>query len=203
MNFWVKPTGRRSPGQYISDSGAGLNSPAIIWDFTPDKLEVFTPSYARTGSDGPTLLLNTWYHVVIGFKDNATTDITTFIVNGDVTHKLTSTALSKQVFSAKDAPLAIGACQQGFWNGLTRIDEYAVYDLSGMSQAQYDAKLVRLAAHYSAKPRPSVEPAIESSAEAAVGVSPQCNDDSESSTNSATLRRLASPTAPPSEKEAR
>ena len=153
VEMWVQVDNPNIPS-YLFESG--INDPAVIHGFVtgPDSnvngLELFQGT--RTDDAGPhTLADGQWHHVVIG---NDTAGQHTMIIDNG----------TPQTFSGNSGPimsqfalsnLGVGAIgrETNVVNGLDgRIDEFAIYDLSGA--ADFAAALGDIAGHY-AVPEPS------------------------------------------------
>jgi len=134
-------------GRYIFEVGTG-NVPSAIYNFNAASLELFSPG-GRTGAAGPTALADgNWHHVVIGYKDNGVSgDTHTFIIDGG--SPTTFTSINNQQFATNQLFL-LGADHFGTNPFGGAVDELAVYNLTGLSQAQFDAKLSSITAHRNA-----------------------------------------------------
>lgn len=145
VEMWTRAT--VTPGaHYLFEVGTG-NSPSVIYGFNPSVLELYAVSNGRTGATGPTALADgQWHHVVIGYKDNgASGDASTFIIDGGT--PATYTLPSNQQFLANGQHLIVGADINGGSRYGGNVDELAVYNLSSLSQAQFDSKLAAIASH--------------------------------------------------------
>jgi len=144
IEMWTRAT-EHTAGRYLFEVGLG-NNPSVIYNFNATAMELFSPG-GRTGAGGPTTLTDgQWHHVVIGYKDNgASGDVHTFIVDGGTPVNYTN--VNNQQFLADNQHFIVGADITGSNRYGGNIDELAVYNLSGLSQAQYDAKLTSIAGH--------------------------------------------------------
>jgi hypothetical protein len=151
IEFWAKLPS--SDAMYLSDCwrvGESTNEPAVVSGYTDSHLELYR-SAARTGAAFPTIADNAWHHVVIGLDGSIGT--ATMIVDGDYAGR--ATAAMNGLLSAHGGRLSIGRSMTDTDNLVGMIDEYAIYDMSGMNSSQYDVKLQHLADHYSvAAPEP-------------------------------------------------
>lgn len=145
IEMWTRAT-VTSGAHYLFQVGAA-NFPSVIYGFNPSALELYAVAAGRTGAGGPTALADgNWHHVVIGYKDNgASGDTHTFIIDGGAPVNFTN--VSNRTFDANNQHLIVGADIGGGSRYGGNIDELAVYNLSGLSQAQFDAKLAAIASH--------------------------------------------------------
>ena len=169
IEYWFKADVDSGAGYVFDPLGAavGGNSPAVIHGFNANTTELFYYTGDRTGSQSD-LLFNDgqWHHVVFAVNcDGATTtsDQIDIAVDGVVTTNFMSLPTAKLDLTGA---ICLGACKPtsapgvndyataaeagGVWDGFSgQIDEFAVYDLSGMDTAAVATKLSSLASHYS------------------------------------------------------
>ena len=159
LEYWMKLDTASGATYIMNAAGYGYgyyDTPSIIFDFTVDTQELYT-AVGRTGAAFGTISSDTWYHVVIGVKGSGTDipSVQTCIYNGDVDNALTANS-AMMAFSA-ERTMTVGS--HGNLNVHTptgMIDEFAIYDLTGLSQTEYEAKLASIAGHCSAVPEPGM-----------------------------------------------
>ena len=150
VEFWVQMNDYAgTQGTYIANfmGTGGGDCPGIVYGYTTDTLEIY--GGGRTGDSGATVTDAGWHHVVLANYGNGV-DIgvanrADLIIDGAVTTVLGSNAQPQMNVN--------GALNVGRWtdwggtdfNG--KIDELAIYDLSGMSEAQIAAKLGDISGH--------------------------------------------------------
>jgi len=155
LEMWVRPQGA-DPGDrfdYLLEArGAGVNSPGILFDYgNNDRVEVFGGG-GRTAEGGPVLVNDVWQHLVIGNFGSAN-DRIDFYLNGVAAGNV---AYPQNVPFGTN-PIAVGNSvpdNANFDHFAGQIDELAIYDLTGQSVEQINAKLLGLATHYSLVPEP-------------------------------------------------
>jgi len=151
VEFWLNLDTITS--SYITTAGGGA-APAIISGFTETNMELYiNPGTAsRTGSEFPSLVADTWYHVVLGYKSNGGggADVATCILDSTLGHSLTSSSAVQSLIYNTDTALSVGGIGTNGFKINGAIDEFAVYDLSSLGQSAYETKLTSLAGHYSA-----------------------------------------------------
>ena len=134
MEFWMQATGDNTGerADYLMNFGASPdNSPAFIYDFKPDQLEIFGGGAGRT-DNGPVLTDSDWHHVVWVFYGDGSSGVANRCEAWvDGTSIGNSRATFSRAFQANQRAL-IGAATTGGVNGFEgRLDEVAIYDLSG------------------------------------------------------------------------
>ena len=167
IEFWMKADGSLagSRGDYLVHAGGppngpGANNPAAIFDFGvggDNKLELYSGA-GRTAGNGPTIDDNDWHHVVMTFYGNdvglGVADRVDIAVDGTV-----AANIGRNGFWARfelDEALRIGAAYANGTNGFEgRIDEVALYDLSGLTEAQVAARTAQIAAHHALAAQPA------------------------------------------------
>ncbi len=150
VEFWIQMDGGfgMARDQYMANFGpAGAdNAPAFIHGYTVDRLEVFAGASGRSSLDGPVLADNGWHHILWVNHDAAPSGadnrVDVFVdgtlypdAGGTFNHPISLTRL------------LVGAATVTPVNGFTGvIDEFAVYDLSGLAADQIEAETARMAA---------------------------------------------------------
>ena len=157
IEFWVKDdttepgVGNAYIANVIGTSGdtSDSNSPGVIYGFEDGKFELYADSDGRAGNDGPSVTDNDWHHVVFAFYGDGTVgaaDRLEVSVDG-VVNSIARGSFSKQIDNRES--LILGAALNTGVDAFTgRIDEFAIYDLSGLSEAEVAAKVTKLAGHY-------------------------------------------------------
>lgn len=144
IEMWAKATAH-TDGRYIMEVGtAGQtpNRPAVIYNFNTGALEMFGGG-GQTGPTGPMALADgQWHHIVVG--RHAGSGNHTFIIDGGAPQTLTG---FDQPFHADNHSIILGAASNASARFGGSLDEYAVYDLTGASLAEFDAKMADIAAH--------------------------------------------------------
>ncbi len=157
VEMWVKPDGSLagSRGDYLLN--AGNNNPAFIYDYGvggDNKVGLFGGG-GRTDPGGPSIDDNGWHHLVATFYGNGAgfgvADRVDVALDGVVT------TVPRGGFSS-GFDLGLTAAQQlviggAFADGHAsmfegKIDEVALYDLSGLTEAQVAARTTQIAGHY-------------------------------------------------------
>lgn len=130
-------------------AGGVWDTPSVIFGFSGASQELFSAP-GRTADAFGTTESNTWYHVVMTNRYNEDeTYEQTCIYDGDIANSLTASA-EMMPFSAT-ASMTIGSHVLLTYHMMTgMMDEIAIYDLTGLSQEAYDAKVANIAGHYSA-----------------------------------------------------
>lgn len=154
VEFWMQATGPNTGNRadYLINFGnvSADNSPAFIYDFEPDTLEVFGGSAGRTGSS-PAVADTNWHHVVWVFYGDGITGVANRCelwldgVNAGNVRDTYSRAIKL------NQRLLVGAASAAGANGFEgRLDELAVYDLSGYGdETGVGAKVTQLVGdHY-------------------------------------------------------
>ena len=166
IEMWVKPDGSLagSRGDYFLN--AGNNNPAFIYDYgVGGDNQVGLYAGNRTDADGPSIDDNGWHHLVTTFYGNGAgfgvADRVDIALDGVVM------TVPRNGFSS-GFDLGLTAAQQlvlggAFADGRAsmfegKIDEAALYDLSGLSEAQVAARTAQLAGHYLLASGPSSTP---------------------------------------------
>ncbi len=135
VEFWLQAQGDNSTERqdYILNfgPGGGDNSPAFIYDFKPDQLEMFAGS--RTDG-GPTFNDENWHHVLWVFYGDGNVGVTNRVdafLDGTKVGNIRNTFTKPINLSSR---LLVGAALPGGVNGFQgRIDEVAIYDLSSLA----------------------------------------------------------------------
>ncbi len=145
IEMWTRADAPPTVSQYIMEVGTSdvdPNRPAVIYNSNPQALEMFGGG-GRTGAGGPTALSDgQWRHVVVG--RDAASGSHTFIINGGTPQTFTD---FNQPFYADNRAITLGAASNGSAGYRGSLDEYAVYDLSGATAAEFNAKMAEIAAH--------------------------------------------------------
>ena len=132
-------TGGDNPSVYFDNSSAGADN----------KIELFRIN--RTGANGPSLDDTNWHHVVLAFYGNGTTigvaNRTDVVLDGVVAGNVADGNFSANM--GLSGALTVGARFATGASGFEgRIDEVALYDLSGLSVSEVTSKVGTLAGHY-------------------------------------------------------
>jgi len=160
VEFWVQvPTTaiEHRSGQYILNMRSGIyvpppygeNKPGIIFNWPENliKNEVQLYHAGKATHGGPVLEDDCWHHIILVFYGNGT-DLgvaprVDAVFDGQVQ------TLDRAGFSASfnlDGPLWVGAAGQDLaWPFRGRLDELAFYDLSGLTVAEIEARVVEMA----------------------------------------------------------
>ncbi|MCX6925847.1 MAG: hypothetical protein NT154_21970, partial [Verrucomicrobia bacterium] len=152
---WMQFQGQNgvAVNEYIANV-AGNNTPALIYGYNVDRLELFNNTGGRSGTNGPTVADNNWHHVLWVNYDTAPgsfnpgTNVNRVEVYIDGTVKTNAGGGFNQVVSLTS--LIFGAAQNtatpgGFTGDL---DEFAIYDLSALSAAQIQTKAQNMATNH-------------------------------------------------------
>jgi hypothetical protein len=149
VEFWFELKGTQT-SRYLMNMGTGGNSPAIIFGYNDQRLEVFGGSLGRSGTNGgPEILDTTWHHLLIvnyntapGSTTPTETNRVDFWIDG-VQYINTGGGFNTPIdFTDWLVFGRAGATDNnGAFNG--RLDELALYDLSGL--ASMDAVTARAA----------------------------------------------------------
>lgn len=127
----------------------GFNNPGVIHAYTDEHIELFSGA-GRTGSNGPVVGDNNWHHLVATFYGNGAgfgvADRVDFALDGVVLADVGRGGFSS-AFGLQDA-LTVGAdaVRNNRFEGL--IDQLALYDLSGLTEAQVAERTTQLATHF-------------------------------------------------------
>ena len=149
VEFWLQAQGDNSSDRqdYLLNFGpsGGDNSPAFIYDFKPDQLEIFAGP--RTDG-GPTFNDNNWHHVLWVFYGDGTVGVTNRVdafLDGTKVGNVRNTFTKPINVSSR---LLVGAALPGGVNGFEgRIDEVAIYDLSNLAdEATISTKVTNMVA---------------------------------------------------------
>lgn len=148
IEFWVQTPG--ASGAYIANfGGASGNTPAVIYGFNPNQLELYgAGAGGRTGTNGPAFSDANWHHVLWVNYNNAPAGSTNRV---DV---YLDGVLSTNVGGGFNRPIdlthfLIGAASTTPDNGFTGgLDELAVYDWKGLSAAQIADKAQNIATNH-------------------------------------------------------
>ncbi len=148
VEFWMQALGDNSGERqdYLLNfgPGGGDNSPAFIYDYKPDQLEIFAGS--RTDG-GPTFNDSQWHHVLWVFYGDGSVGVANKVevfFDGTRSGNVRNTFTKPLSLSSR---LLVGAALTAGQNGFEgRIDEVAIYDLSGLAdEAAVSAKVAGLA----------------------------------------------------------
>ncbi len=144
VEMWAKATAHTG-GRYMTEVrklGEVNNAPSVIYNFEPQALEMFGGG-GRTGAGGPTALTDSeWHHIVVGRHAGSGNHI--FIIDGGAPQTFGG---FNQPFRADNSAIILGAAMTGTEKFGGSLDEYAVYDLTGASLADFNAKMTDIAAH--------------------------------------------------------
>ena len=140
VEFWIQTYGVKNA--YLANFGnAGAdNTPALIYGFYTNQLELFGGANGRTGQNGPVDPDSDWHHVLWVNYDNAPAGSTNRV---DVYF---DGVLSRNVGGGFNSPISLtrfllGAATTTLHNGFEGgLDEFALYDLNGISASQVEAK---------------------------------------------------------------
>jgi len=160
IETWVKADGSLSGsrGDYLTN--APTNNPGFIYDFGvggDNKIELFSAA-GRTAGGGPTINDNTqWHHLVATFYGNGAgfgvADRVDMAIDGAVS------TVPRGGFSAGFAlggQFFVGAATSGGANAFEGLmDEVALYDLSGLTEAQVATRTAQIAGHYNLASQPA------------------------------------------------
>ncbi len=143
IEFWMQAQGPNTIGSddrqdYLINFGsvpAHLdNSPAVIYDFNADVLELFGGTGGRTGTLGPAITDSDWHHVLLVYYGNGVDGVAARVdayVDGTQVGDNISNGFGKRLNATV---VRIGAAKPDGSNGFEgRLDEVAVYDLSGLA----------------------------------------------------------------------
>lgn len=164
VELWVQSQALNS-ATYLVNFGpsGGDNSPALIYNFTPDYFELFAGGGGRTGTSGPIMADQDWHHLVFVYygdgSDGVAARVDAYLDGTEFPY--ISASLSKRL---NPAALIVGAALPNNADAFTgRIDEVAVYDLSGLpDEAAINAKMQALvAAHIASASAASGTPYAE------------------------------------------
>ena len=159
IEYWANLNTASCNATYLINASGGdygfYDTPSVIFGFSGASQELFCLP-GRTFDAFGTTDSNVWYHVVMANRHNEDDTYEQIcIYNGDTANSLTASAAIVP-FSA-EASLTIGShanLNVHMINGM--MDEIAIYDLTGLNQAGYNAKLKSLAGHFSAATVPNV-----------------------------------------------
>lgn len=133
VEFWMKSDGVDAKAYLVNFgiSPGGDNAPAVIYNFKPSVVEVFTGSGGRTDEGGPVFADQEWHHVVAVYFGNGTDGVaprTDIYLDGVATTGLQPISrrlnLDRLVFGA--------ALPNGADTFTGNLDELAVYDLQAL-----------------------------------------------------------------------
>ena len=161
VELWVKDEAA-TPGEtncYLTNfiaPGGQSNSPAVIYGYDDNQIEFYSNSSGRSGTDGPTIDDNNWHHVVMTFYGDGiigAADRVDYAVDG-VVGTMSRNEFTKQL-DMRDI-MVVGASKLTGIDAFTgKIDELAIYDLSGLSETEIASKMVQLAGHYALASEPA------------------------------------------------
>jgi hypothetical protein len=154
VEYWLQVLGENTGERQDYIANFGANSPAFIYDFNPDELEMFAG--VRTG-DGPIVSDNQWHHVMwvfygdgaVGVADRADAYLDGVLLQG-----------IRDTFTralALNSTIVLGAAQPGYNGFQGRIDEFAIYDLSALAdEAAVTAKVSQMVSNRLAAARMAI-----------------------------------------------
>ncbi|MBX3748270.1 MAG: hypothetical protein KF833_23425 [Verrucomicrobiae bacterium] len=162
IELWFQIQGANDGERQDYLANFGPNAPGVIYDYKPDELELFGGAGGRTDG-GPILSDNAWHHlmwVYYGDGERGVADRVDAILDGERYPHIGNSLNRTLVLD----PVVVGAANLAGANGFEgRIDEVALYDLSGFTdEAALEAATTgmvarRLAAAREAAPiRPSL-----------------------------------------------
>lgn len=150
IEFWMTlPSGYNAAANGDSTNAVIARGPNDAWwlayDLNNDKLSL-------TGTLLNSVSRDQWHHVVLA-ADGTNVSM---ILDGNVSGELTAAFAGGFNANGADGSLL----RLGSWSGPDhrykgQLDELAIYNLSALDAAQYDAKLTSLAGHFNAVPEPT------------------------------------------------
>lgn len=150
VEFWMQVSGDNASERqdYLLNFGTTPdNSPAFIFDFKPDELEVF---HGPRTDRGPVIRDGDWHHVVWVFYGDGSTGVANRMeawVDGVSSGNVRATysrslKLNERLIVGAALPNAVNAFEG-------RLDEVAIYDLSGAaSEAEVASRVASLASRH-------------------------------------------------------
>ncbi len=152
VEMWVKSDGENVEKYWMNaiSANGSRNNPAVIYGYKGQHVEAYSPA-GRTGESGPTITDQDWHHLVVTFYGNGggfgVADRVDIAMDGVVQ------TVDRGGFSsgfALDGTIIFGAAlANGAGAFLGKMDELAFYDLSGLSEAEVEARTQAIADHYS------------------------------------------------------
>ncbi len=127
----------------------GSNNPGLIHAYTGDHIELYRSGSSRTGTLGPRINDNEWHHVVATFYGNngfGVADRLDFAIDGVVMPDVGRGGFSAGFDFRTTLTVGASGGLTGMFQG--KSDEVALYDLSGLTEAQVAARTEQLASHY-------------------------------------------------------
>ena len=132
----------------IMGNAGGGDCPSVIYGYTPDTVEMFAVG-TRTGETGPTVTDTNWHHFVLTYYGNA--DGYGVADRVDLTYDgVTASVLDGNLRPNMDVggPLNVGRWTDFGSDAFDgQIDEVAIYNLSGLTLAEVEAKSATIASH--------------------------------------------------------
>ena len=166
IELWMKSDGTDG-GQYVvntmGEAYAG-DWPALIYNYTADTPSLWTHTGKQSGAGGMTISDTEWHHVVFTVYGNGAGDGTLetaknqaiygradrvdAAIDGNVVTNICAGSLLNTIYNFQGA-LFVGAHNYSGNSGFSgSIDELAIYELGGLTEAELAAKHVELAGHY-------------------------------------------------------
>ena len=167
IELWMKSDGT-SGGQYVMNNMGEPYAgdwPAVIYDYNADTPSLWTHTATQSGAGGMTIADTNWHHVVFTIYGNGAGDGTLAAAQADpqvygradrvdvaidgnvVTNIIAGSALNT-IYNFQGG-LFVGAHNYNGGSGFSgQIDELAIYELGGLTEAELAAKHVELAGHY-------------------------------------------------------
>ena len=156
IEFWIKDDSA-TPGSndtyllnVVGKNNDG-NSPTVRYgQYGEGHIELWADTGGLGGSDSPTITDNDWHHVAYTFYGDGyqigVTDRLEISIDGVITS--VDLADYNKRMDLRNL-LYLGAANTNGDKGFTGcIDEFAIYDLSGMTESEISAKMTSLAGHY-------------------------------------------------------
>ena len=176
VEFWIQSN--QSGGGYVMNflgDPVGGDSPGVIMDFTPGYLELYCGAES-TGEQAPLQINdNNWHHVVLAVYGDDGFGVANRIdigVDGNVSTAVGT--IDSRPLNISGA-VSVGACfpsttgapttwvpggqATAVWDGFNgNVDELALYDLSGLTEAEVATRVSDIAGHYSLATSPVAIP---------------------------------------------
>ncbi len=154
--FWVRQLSPTKPTYFLEGGNTAgvLNTPGLIQGFNGARLEIFGAN-GRTGANGPLFTAEGWHHLVFGYfgsgANEGAANRHNIYIDGVLASSRTGDFPSDLAFGG--GGLGVGGTLYG--SGLNvlngQMDELAIHDLRGLTEAQASAKMAALASgHYQA-----------------------------------------------------
>ena len=166
IELWMKSDGTDG-GQYVVNNiGEPYTGdwPAVIYDYAADTPSLWTHTAQQTGAGGMTISDTEWHHVVFTVYGNGAGDGTLDTARNQGIYGVADRVdvaidgnVVTNVFQGSDlntiinfqGPLHVGAHNYTGGSGFGGcVDELAMYELGGLTEAELAAKHVELAGHY-------------------------------------------------------